>query len=183
METKTLYTISTIKQLISVNNTAINFDCKLKITSLDGKPFESTVLTQTDLDTMEQLPFERDLHGVFSAEMHITKNQYEPYYLVVRAPEQRTIEVTLQLQQLPDFIPQNQGVLLERNTIVDNVQNTVQHYQKWIWMFGAAAILILGVWFNRSPIGSVDGIKIARGARPSLLSQLKTLKDAPITAL
>ncbi len=178
--TKTLYTISPIKQLVDLNHAVVNFACRIRITSLDQKSFEAVVVSDTDLQTRDTWPFERDQNGTFSGDIRITKNVPEPYYLMLRAPEPRTVEVVLELEPLPDFISQNNGIVLESG--ISALSDTVQQHRHWMWI-GGAAIAIAGLsvaWQRGGHSGASPGTTGARlipRANQSLLTQLKSMSE------
>lgn len=98
------YSVSKVKQLIDLNGDAINFKVIFDVRSKDKSPFEAVIIDQTNLDKNEQLDF-KQAPGVLSGEILADRNTYQNYYLALRSTEPKEIDVQLQFERLPDFIP------------------------------------------------------------------------------
>jgi len=111
--TKHLYTLSTVKQLIDINKDVSNFKCSFTVSAQDSGPFEALIVSQTDLDTQSDIPFQQ-VNGSFSGEIVADKNVYQNYFLILRSNEPRGVEVELSFEKLPEYIPgPDGGVLLD----------------------------------------------------------------------
>jgi hypothetical protein len=173
--TKNLYTISTIKQLIDINKNTVNFKCNFAIVSTDSKPFQAIVVTQSILDTSDKLDFEQVTDGNFSGEILVNQNIYDNYFIVMKAAEPTSVEVVIDFEALPDYIPQGKGVELEKSS-------WTPANKKHIMMFIGTIILLAIIWYyysrqetSNKPSSSPLAPIIELAPRESLLENLKKL--------
>lgn len=171
-QTKKIYTLSSIKQMVDINQDIKNFKAFFSLVSTDLKPFEAVIVSQSSLDTDEHLPFQQVDNGQFSGEIISDKNVYQNYFLVMRAIEPVPVELELIFEKLPDYIPQSNdsGILIESNLLSN---------YKWI-ILTSVALISVGVFIilKHYPVSSAElkskspSIEIPR---ESILQNLKKL--------
>lgn len=98
-EQRLTVTVDTQVQLVDLNKTYTNFALAVSCTST--KPFYARIATQKEIDTVTPQG-EKIVSGTFQKSLRVESNVYENYYLVLWADEQSTVNVSIQLQVLPD---------------------------------------------------------------------------------
>ncbi len=116
-QTKHIYNLATTKQLIDINHDAVNFQCQFSVASKDGKPFQASVVNQSILDNSDQFDFQDVDDGHFSGDLRADRNVYQNFFLLMKAPAPTAVEVTLNFEQLPDYIPNGKGTLVDSKII------------------------------------------------------------------
>ena len=100
MSKTTTYKVSKQNQLIDLNGTMVNFDLTFTATSKDNLPFETVVMDQAGLDTTPNLEYKQVTEGSISGNIISDKNMYQNFFLVLRAPQETEIEVTIDLKPI-----------------------------------------------------------------------------------
>ena len=103
--TTNVYEISTIRQLVDLNQDMTNFSVDFQARSLNKEPFECLVIDQQTLDEQEELKYKKVPNGVINGSVSSDKNVYMSYYLILRSETPCQVEVTLQIQKLDDNLP------------------------------------------------------------------------------
>ncbi len=150
--TKNLYTISTVKQLIDINKSTTNFKCKFSIVSNDSKPFQAVVVTQSLLDKSERIELEQVSNGMFSGDILVNQNIYDNYFIIMKASEPTSVEVDVDFEPLPDFIPQGKGIALDQTKW--NIDT------KHIGIAMLVVLVLIAVWYRRNQPSSSMGIGV-----------------------
>lgn len=99
------YNLTQRQQLVDVNNSLVNFEANISATSLDQTPFDAIVVTQKELEASPQLDFKRVEQGVFGVSISQNKNVYENFFLVLRSDVTTTVDVTVEVVELPMLEP------------------------------------------------------------------------------
>ena len=127
-------------QLVDLNRDNTNFRLHFECTSIPAdQSFQLCVASQTDLDNMEiaNLPF-KDVIGTMSGDIVADKNQYENYFVVLRADQECEVVVGIDLE--PMELQQ-----LEEPTKSTTEKHEVYDWKKWIvWLF--ILIIIIGIF-------------------------------------
>ncbi|MDC3333021.1 hypothetical protein OAV62_02155 [bacterium] len=174
-QTKHLYTLSTVKQLVDINKDVTNFRCKFSVISKEGKPFEAVILNQSSMDESQDFPFQQSTDGTFGGEIIMDKNTYQNFYLALRASEVTVVEVDLEFEALPDYVVQpDSGTLLETSRGSTYAMKGLFAAIAFIVAIGVAYIFIK----NRDDLPTIEIPKdLPIPPKESLLS---TLKNVPI---
>lgn len=96
--------LTKVRQLLDINKDVINFHCKYTAKSSENNPFQVGVVSQSQLDNDEQIDFKMVEHNYISEEMTFDKNIYQNFFLCLKAPLPTNVEVTIELEELPNFV-------------------------------------------------------------------------------
>jgi len=99
------YSISSIKQLIDLNGSRVNFHLSFQVKSLTNEPFDALVVTQEMLDSNSPLNYQR-AEGEISGQIKNDNNVYNSYFLCVKSDKTMEIEVTVNITDVPPVITQ-----------------------------------------------------------------------------
>ena len=97
----TTYKVSKQNQLIDLNGTMVNFNLTFTATSANNLPFEAVVMDQAGLDTNPNIDFKQVTDGTISGNIISDKNVYQNFFLVLKAPQETSINVTIDIKPLP----------------------------------------------------------------------------------
>ena len=97
---KTL-SLSTIKQLVDLNGDSANFDISFKVSSHNGEPFDIVIVDQTTLDNSAELDYKKALNGTMSGKIVQDKNEYQNYFLCLRADQPCNVDVEIEKKDPP----------------------------------------------------------------------------------
>jgi len=98
VHTEQTYSLSTIKQLIDLNQNTTNFDVSFKVTC--EKPFYLSVIDQTTLDSSSEIQYKHVTTGSLSGNIVQDKNVYQNYFLVLKADEPCNCNVELTKKEI-----------------------------------------------------------------------------------
>lgn len=194
MTTKT-YNLGKISQLIDLNDTMTNFVSDFEIKSLQKKPIQLAVVTQTQLDS-GNLEF-RDLeNGFLAGSVSSDDDVYQNYFLVLNAKEETEAEVTVNTREIPkkqeeNDTPQHSVQSFDQATEF-NKEHPAPEKTNWVKIILIIVVLLIGLsllyyFYTRSNIKSsspkfvseISNDVIAPGlelpSRPSLLDRLNKL--------
>lgn len=194
MTTKT-YNLGKISQLIDLNGNMTNFVSDFEIKSLQKKPIQLAVVTQTQLDS-GNLDF-RDLeNGFLAGSVSSDDDVYQNYYLVLNAKEETEAEVTVNTREIPkkqeeNVTPQHSVPSFEQATEF-NKEHPEPEKTNWVKIILIIVVLLIGLsllyyFYTRSNVKSsspkfvseisndVIAPDLELPSRPSLLDRLNKL--------
>lgn len=99
------YSISSIKQLIDLNGSRVNFHLTFQVKSVTNEPFDALVVTQEMLDSNSPLNYQRAA-GEISGQIKNDNNVYNSYFLCVKSDKAMEIEVTVNITDVPPVVTQ-----------------------------------------------------------------------------
>lgn len=97
------YSISSIKQLIDLNGSRVNFHLTFQVKSVTNEPFDALVVTQEMLDSNSPLNYQR-AEGEISGQINNDNNVYNSYFLCVKSDKAMEIEVTVNITDVPPVV-------------------------------------------------------------------------------
>lgn len=156
---------SNLKHIIDINEDRKNFQASFLVQSQNNQPFEAIVISQSDMDNMEQFPFKQSVDGVFSGEIESNQNRSETYFLILRSKAEVSVNVQIQITPLPEMKEQT------LTTMVDTKKNPYV----WIVVGGVSlfALYFLYQHFSKGPEKVVMVKKSPVVRKESLLDILK----------
>ena len=100
-QSKKIYTLGKIKQLIDLNGDSTNFDLSFKVTCADDTHFDVLVVDQETLDNNQELEYKKTQKTI-SGNIVTDKNiLYQNYFLILKSDKECTVEVELIKKILP----------------------------------------------------------------------------------
>lgn len=100
-QSKKIYTLGKIKQLIDLNGDSTNFDLSFKVTCADDTHFHVLVVDQETLDNNQELEYKKTQKTI-SGNIVTDKNiLYQNYFLILKSDKECTVEVELIKKILP----------------------------------------------------------------------------------
>jgi hypothetical protein len=97
------YGISSIKQLIDLNGSTVNFHLTFTVKSLSKEPFDALVVTQEMLDSNSPLNYQR-AEGEISGQIKNDNNVYNSYFLCLKSDKPMEVEVTVNMNEVPAVV-------------------------------------------------------------------------------
>jgi hypothetical protein len=167
-QTKT-YTLSKVQQLVDLNNDVVNFRLKFHIESKEGKPFQAVVVSQSQLDSDEDIQFQ-NVDSVISGDVENNNNVYQNYYILLKSDTPVTVNVTTLFEPLPEYIEEETPQTPEPEEPKTNFDSL-----KTIILIAIVACVLYMLYTRSGSISSTG--KKTGGGGSSLLSKLK---DMPI---
>lgn len=153
-------TLNTHKQLVDLNGDKVNFNLTFEVKTQNGEPFQVVVVTQSILDSENEVPIEyKDAKdGYISGNIVSDKNKYENYFLLLKADKPTECTVTINLQDAPpaqqpplNFLkePPPPNVLASSSVNPDDTENKSKSAFPWVTVIIIALILIGGglAWY------------------------------------
>ena len=165
------YTLSKVQQLIDLNHDAVNFRLKFTVQSPDqDKVFHMVIASQSQLDSGDEIEF-KDVNGMISGEVENNNNVYQNYYMILKSSNPQTVNVSILLEQLPEYIEQ------QDNMNQDDIQhgsNVDFELMKKVILFVELAVIVYYL-INKygNPLKEL-GVQTKSGTA-SLLTKLKEL--------
>lgn len=152
--TTNVYQISSIRQLVDLNQDMINFNIDFHVKSENGEAFECLVIDQQTLDSEETLQYKK-VPGVINGSVSSYKNIYQSYYLILRADEPCNVEVTLNIERLEDNLPLNdpQPIVVPEQQVMmpDGSSSGVMKWLKnWKILFAIGVIVAVIIYIYMS---------------------------------
>lgn len=104
-------TLTSIQQLIDLNEELTNFELSFTATSEGNKPFNMLVVDQQTLDNTPELNFKEVDGGVMSASIKSDSNVYQNYFLALKKNDPSdpdlNITVTIDSHEIPPKAPES----------------------------------------------------------------------------
>ena len=100
MTTTQTYQVDKTRKLIDLNGDSINFEATFRVKSRNGELFDLIAVDQTTLDNEPNLQFQK-VKGEISGTINHNKNEYQNYFLVLRADNPCTCDVEINKRDLP----------------------------------------------------------------------------------
>ena len=115
------YSISKIQQIVEINGELVNFEARFQVKAIPAsKMFEMCVITQELLDKQKNLEF-KQVKGVGGASVKNDSGVKQDYVLVLRSPEPCSVEVLLEIQEIPKQNPQVEQFTPQQNGLQQNI--------------------------------------------------------------
>ena len=105
---KNTYSLSKTKKMISINDETINFNASFSITSTKNIPFQCIIANQHILDTTDPSELQYEKFTSTSGEVIVNNNVYQHWYIILKSAEPNEVEIEINFEKLPDYIPQIQ---------------------------------------------------------------------------
>lgn len=97
--TKQLYSVKT---LVDLNGDLVNFRIQFTLQSDPANsPFQVSILDETTLNHTETIQYQTVKDGVLKGEVKSDKNNYQRFYMILRADSPTVVNITLQTEELP----------------------------------------------------------------------------------
>lgn len=157
------YNLTPQKQLIDINEDAINFEAIVEVSSVNNKPFEGLVVSQKQLDSNPNLEFKASENGQFYVEIFENNGVFDNWYLVLRSNKDAEVKVSIQRKELPPLVeevpnaaPELSQVATPKDTLITSQPPKKSSWKKWVIL----AIIIIGgivLWYlyKRKPATTV----------------------------
>lgn len=203
MTTKT-YKLGNIRQLIDLNVDKTNFHCDFEVRSLQKKPVQLTVVTQTQLDS-ENLEYRELDDGYLAGSVSSNEDVYQNHFLVLNAKEDTDVEVTINTREIS---AQEKGE--EYTSQATNTKSTLPEWQQhtnfgsestissqesggtnWVKIILIIVVVLIGIgllyyFYTRNkgkspssiayePAETMDIPVMEQSSKPSLLDRLNQL--------
>ena len=101
MSSKKTVLVNKIKQLIDLNGDKVNYDLNFSVTSKDGLPFDTIVVSQAKLDSGEELEYKKVLNGVINGNIVADKDIYQNYFLLLKSDKPVECFVEIDIKDIP----------------------------------------------------------------------------------
>lgn len=97
-----LLNLTSMKQLVDINQNYTNFKCDFHVvsTSTPPKPFEIIVINQRLLDQKDDIDFMYVENGETTGEFTMDKNIYDNWFIALRASDPTTVSVKISTEPL-----------------------------------------------------------------------------------
>jgi len=98
-----IYEVNSFKQLIELNDNKTNFDLSFEVKSENSEPFKALVISETDLNSGNEINYQNVLNGYISGNITNDKGVFQTYFLLLKTDIEKTIKctVTLDLKDIP----------------------------------------------------------------------------------
>jgi hypothetical protein len=107
--TKNIYKVTKTKQLIDLNNDKVNFKLTFNVKSANNEPFYTLIVNQTSLDNGDELNYKNVTNGSIAGEIVSDKNNYQNYFLIIKADSPCDCEVTIDIEEIQPNLQQIQN--------------------------------------------------------------------------
>jgi hypothetical protein len=128
--------ISSIQQLLPINDDLVNFEGKIKIQSVEGKSFEAVVVNQEDLDS-GKTNFQTAQNGVIEASFRQDNNIPTAWYIALKSPEEMTVIIEKDIHEIKPF-----SLPLE---MTKEMSKKTPFYKRKFFIFTIVALTAIGV--------------------------------------
>lgn len=113
--------VSNTMRLIELNkNNEINFDLEFNAKSKNGESFQLLISDQTSLDEEDNKLQYQLVKDSISGTMRSDKNVYKKYFIILKSQKPCEVDVTFNVNKLPDYIPQAEDIKPLDMPIVEN---------------------------------------------------------------
>ncbi len=130
------YNLTQTNQLFDLNGESTNFDIYYKIQTENNTPFHLAVVNQTILDSNIDYKFTRVDNGEFTGRKRVEDNEFQNYYLVLRADNECSCSVDIIKTALPSTIKE------KLTPVVSNKQPTSNRKNYYFYML--IGLILLG---------------------------------------
>jgi hypothetical protein len=124
--TSKTYEVNNFKQLIELNGNKTNFDLSFEVKSENDEPFKALVISETDLNSGNQINYQDVKDGYISGNIKNDKGVFQTYFLLLKTDNDKIVNctVTLDLKDIP-LNPEVQKYINEQNMNIQNrnIQN------------------------------------------------------------
>jgi hypothetical protein len=100
MQTNKKIKLSPIKQLIDLNGDKVNFDLNFEVKTIDNSPFEALVVTQTILDSEEEIKYKNVSEGIITGNIVADKGVYDNYFILLRSKNEVECEINITIKDI-----------------------------------------------------------------------------------
>lgn len=164
----TVYEVSSIKKLIDLNGSSINFNIDVKIASEGGAQFEAVVINQKELDSGDPIRYQPSQNGTFGAKITNRSNSFNNYYLVLKATTPCKCSVEVTKEELP--------MLALPMSTAEPVSAVIQANPQRMYLIGIGLLLILvGGYFYYTSTPEVPTKRSSRPPDSDLFNRLNSL--------
>ena len=156
------YSISSIKQLIDLNGSTVNFHLTFTVKSLNKEPFDALVVTQEMLDSNSPLNYQR-ADGEISGQIKNDNNVYNSYFLCLKSDKPMDVEVTVRMTEVAAVIAPMQTAAdvvhprtprprdnYDDNIVVTSSSHAItnnEFYMRLTIVFGVCLLVGFGVFY------------------------------------
>ena len=126
MQTNKKIKLSPIKQLIDLNGDKVNFDLNFEVKTIDNSPFEALVVTQTILDSEEEIKYKNVSEGIINGNIIADKGVYDNYFILLRAKKEVECEINIIIKD----ININQNLQNQRKVVLPSQTKIPQEIMK-----------------------------------------------------
>ena len=128
MQTSKKIKLTTVKQLIDLNGDKVNFDLVFEVKTVDNSPFEALVVTQTILDSEEELKYKNVSEGIISGNIVSDKGIYDNYFILLKANKNVECDINIIIKDIEvNKVFQQQ---MQKQQIQQQQQQQMQHHQQ-----------------------------------------------------
>ena len=180
-QSKKIYTLGKIKQLIDLNGDSTNFDLSFKVTCADDTHFDVLVVDQATLDNNQELEYKKT-QKIISGNILTDKNiVYQNYFLILKSDKECTVEVELIKKILPkpteNIQKFDQNLKLPKRTAVKPDSSEINW--KKIGLISVVVLIGLGIlWFLYKRKNKIQSDAVPVLASPVLASPV--FKPGPV---
>lgn len=93
--------LNKMKQLIDLNGDKTNFNLKFNVKSKNNDPFDVIVVSQSILDSGDELEYKHITNGSINGEIISDKGVYQNYFLLLKSDNPTECEVVTEIQDAP----------------------------------------------------------------------------------
>jgi ElaB/YqjD/DUF883 family membrane-anchored ribosome-binding protein len=112
-KTSNIYDVTEIKQLINLNKDKTNFSLDFEVKSVDGSPFKALVVSESNLNSGEELEYKDVQEGHITGNILNDKGVYQNYFLLLKSDTPTKCEVILDIKDVP-LNPQIQNMIQQQ---------------------------------------------------------------------
>jgi hypothetical protein len=141
MNVSRVYNINSSNQLIDLNGDSVNFDVYYKLQTENNTPFYITVASQTMIDSNSNLALTRVDSGEFVGRKRVVENEFQNYYLIVRADTDCKCTIELIKNALP----------INRSVAPVEVPKTKSWVTSSTLYYGFVLLVIIAVGYHYGP--------------------------------
>ena len=120
--TKNIYKVTKTKQLIDLNNDKVNFKLTFNVKSSNNEPFYTLIVNQTSLDNGDELNYKNVTNGSIAGEIVSDKNNYQNYFLIIKADSPCDCEVTIDIEEIQPNLQQIQNDQMMQQQMIQQQQ-------------------------------------------------------------
>jgi hypothetical protein len=147
MNVSRVYNINSSNQLIDLNGDSVNFDVYYKLQTENNTPFYITVASQTMIDSNSNLSLTRVDSGEFVGRKRVVENEFQNYYLIVRADTECKCTIELIKNALP--INRSASLLAGSNQLAS--PSATSSSGRYAFYYVGILVLLAGLGYYYSP--------------------------------
>lgn len=141
MNVSRVYNINSSNQLIDLNGDSVNFDVYYKLQTENNTPFYITVASQTMIDSNSNLALTRVDSGEFVGRKRVVENEFQNYYLIVRADTDCKCTIELIKNALP----------INRSVAPVEAPKSKSWFTSSMLYYGFVLLVIIAVGYHYGP--------------------------------